>query len=69
MDVGELTRLPIYQYWHTFTVCNPKKHNVHVYYKVTGTNTDGTVFKTWKRYTDFHLLYNIIIQRWPGVFV
>jgi sorting nexin-1/2 len=51
-----------------FTVSNPVKIQGHIKYTVTGEDAQGE-FTEVRRYKEFFALRNILVQRWPGVFI
>jgi hypothetical protein len=51
-----------------FTVSNPVKVSGHIKYSVTGEDSDGT-FEETRRYKEFFALRNILVARWPGIYI
>jgi len=40
----------------------------HVLYNVKGSDSEGP-FQNYRRYNDFHLLRNALLERWPGCYI
>lgn len=51
-----------------FTVSNPVKISGHIKYRVTGEDSDGG-FEETRRYREFFALRNVLLQRWPGIYI
>jgi hypothetical protein len=51
-----------------FTVSNPVKISGHIKYTVKGEDSEGP-FEEVRRFREFYTLRNILIQRWPGVYI
>jgi len=51
-----------------FTVNNPVKIQGHIKYTVTGEDASGA-FEEVRRYKEFFALRNVLLQRWPGVYI
>ena len=51
-----------------FSVTNPMKVSGHIKYKVSGIDSEGH-FEEARRYNEFFILRNGLIQRWPGIYI
>lgn len=51
-----------------FTVSNPVKVSGHIKYNVTGEDSEGP-FEESRRYKEFFALRNVLISRWPGIYI
>lgn len=51
-----------------FSVQNPVKVSGHIKYTVTGVDAEGP-FESSRRYREFFALRNILIARWPGIYI
>lgn len=51
-----------------FSVSDPQKVQGHIKYTIVGEDSDGA-FEVVRRYREFFSLRNILVQRWPGVYI
>lgn len=53
-----------------FCVCNPEKHKKDdfISYTVLGVDRLGK-FEIYRRYSDFWVLREIFVDRWPGLYI
>lgn len=51
-----------------FAVSNPVKSGGHIKYTVSGVDSDGP-FEETRRFREFYALRNVLVQRWPGIYI
>jgi sorting nexin-1/2 len=51
-----------------FSVSNPVKTGGHIKYTIVGVDSDGE-FTEVRRFKEFYSLRNILVQRWPGIYI